>query len=121
MLDAITTAPAGECRNLVAALEHVKASALPELAKRADSAADSGHKARYTTVALQLGDPKPAQASLAVQSDPTGPTLPTTGNGRVNRGGAFSLSASDSRCARRIEHRPWLGIGSIGFRVLCGR
>jgi len=71
LLDAVVAAPVGECRNLVAAFEHVKESALPQLAKRAESADDPGAKARFAIVALQLGDPKPAQKVLALRSDPS--------------------------------------------------
>ncbi|HEV3025322.1 MAG TPA: serine/threonine-protein kinase, partial [Pirellulales bacterium] len=53
LLDAIPTASSVECRNLVAALAHVKEAALPQLARRAELAAD---KARYAIVALHLGD-----------------------------------------------------------------
>lgn len=70
LIDVVGTAPTGECRNLVAALEHVKTSALPELARHAETAADSSEKARYAIVALQLGDPQPAQDALALRSDP---------------------------------------------------
>ncbi|HUY36619.1 MAG TPA: SUMF1/EgtB/PvdO family nonheme iron enzyme, partial [Pirellulales bacterium] len=71
LLDAAATAPAGECRNLVEAFEHIKGSALAELARRAESAADPGAKARFAIVALQLGNPKPAQQALALRGDPS--------------------------------------------------
>jgi formylglycine-generating enzyme required for sulfatase activity/serine/threonine protein kinase len=70
LIDAIVTAPPGECRNLVAALEHVKDAALSELARRASTVTDAAEKARYAIVALHLGDPQPARDSLALRSDP---------------------------------------------------
>ncbi|HEV3025497.1 MAG TPA: serine/threonine-protein kinase, partial [Pirellulales bacterium] len=71
LLDAIVTAPAGECGNLVAALAHVKERALQELARRALSAEDPETKARIAIIALQMGDPKPAQKALALGTDAT--------------------------------------------------
>jgi formylglycine-generating enzyme required for sulfatase activity len=70
LLDAIPTAPAAECRNIVTALEHAKSSALADLAKLADSATDPKTKARYAIVALHLGDLAPATRSLALGEDP---------------------------------------------------
>lgn len=70
MIEAVPTVPVAEYRNLVAPLKHMKASALPELARRAKSADDSTHKARYAIVALQLGDPQPAKDCLTLRSDP---------------------------------------------------
>jgi len=70
LVDAVTTAPAAECRNLVAALDRAKASALPELAQREAKATDATTKARYAIVALHLVDAMLAKESLAVRSDP---------------------------------------------------
>ncbi len=74
LLAAAATGLAGECRNLVEALEHVKDSALVELARRAESADDPGAKANFAIVALQLGDPKPARQALALRGDPSART-----------------------------------------------
>jgi formylglycine-generating enzyme required for sulfatase activity len=70
LMDAVPTAPAAECRNLVAALAHESELALPELARRAASTAGSDQEARYAIVALHLGDPEPAMDALEVRSDP---------------------------------------------------
>ena len=70
LLDAVTTAPDRECRNLVTALEHVKVSALPEIARRAGEISDHVAKVRYAIIALHLGDPTLAMDALAVRSDP---------------------------------------------------
>ena len=70
LLDAVATAPADECRNVVAALAHVGETALPELARRAASETGAAAKARYAIVALHLGDPKPATDALTVRGDP---------------------------------------------------
>ncbi|MGH7136752.1 MAG: formylglycine-generating enzyme family protein, partial [Pirellulales bacterium] len=71
LLDSVPTAAAGECRNLVAALERVKESALPQLALRAQSAEDLHAKARFAIVALQLGETGAARQALAVRGDPS--------------------------------------------------
>ncbi|HEV3022408.1 MAG TPA: hypothetical protein VGX76_08070, partial [Pirellulales bacterium] len=52
VIDAIPKALLSECRNLVSALEKVKAAALPEWVRRSENASDCGHKARYAIVAL---------------------------------------------------------------------
>ncbi|HEV3025845.1 MAG TPA: formylglycine-generating enzyme family protein, partial [Pirellulales bacterium] len=70
LIDAVATAPSGECRNLVAALEHERALALPELGRRTAATAPSGQQARYAIVAMHLGNAKPAMEALAVRSDP---------------------------------------------------
>jgi formylglycine-generating enzyme required for sulfatase activity len=70
LLDAIATAPAGECQNLLDALAHVKASALPEIVRRAQDATDASEKARHAIVALHLGDHEPAKNALEVSDDP---------------------------------------------------
>jgi formylglycine-generating enzyme required for sulfatase activity/tRNA A-37 threonylcarbamoyl transferase component Bud32 len=70
LLDAIPTAPPAECRNLLAAIEHVQASALPGLLDLARSWNDRAKKSRYAIVALQLGDPTAAQEALALRGDP---------------------------------------------------
>jgi len=49
------------------------------------------------------------------QTDPTGPTLPST---RVYRGGSFSDPASNCRSAVRNGLAPNLPLNSIGFRVV---
>ncbi|HUY36001.1 MAG TPA: SUMF1/EgtB/PvdO family nonheme iron enzyme, partial [Pirellulales bacterium] len=51
-------------------------------------------------------------------SDPTGPAA---GSARVVRGGAFSGSASNCRCAYRRADPPMYRYDNLGFRVLCGR
>lgn len=70
LLDAITTAPSEECRNLVAALAHSNTSAVSELARRTNSASNPATRARYAILALHLGDPTPASRSLALREDP---------------------------------------------------
>ncbi|HEV3004483.1 MAG TPA: serine/threonine-protein kinase, partial [Pirellulales bacterium] len=70
LLDAIPAASGVECRNLVAALAHVKEAALSQLTRRVESAADAAEKARHAIVALHLGDPHLARDALAVRSDP---------------------------------------------------
>ncbi|HEV3022994.1 MAG TPA: protein kinase, partial [Pirellulales bacterium] len=70
LLDVVPTAPASECRNLVAALEHQKSAAVAEIARRHATAAIAAHRARYAIVALQLGDPLPAENALALHADP---------------------------------------------------
>jgi hypothetical protein len=70
LLDQISTAPVGECRNLVTALAQAKEAALPELARRAESAAENAANARYAIVALHLGDAQPAMDALAIRGDP---------------------------------------------------
>jgi serine/threonine protein kinase/formylglycine-generating enzyme required for sulfatase activity len=70
LLDAIATAPAAESRNIVQALEHIKISVLPDIAKLADSTTDPKAKARYAILALNLGDPAPAARALAIREDP---------------------------------------------------
>jgi formylglycine-generating enzyme required for sulfatase activity/tRNA A-37 threonylcarbamoyl transferase component Bud32 len=70
LLDAIPTAPAAECRNIVAALKPYQAAVASELAQRTISAAESRVKARYAIVALHLGDFGPAKRVLAVEEDP---------------------------------------------------
>jgi len=71
--DAIATAPAGECRNLVAALQPEKQSVLEQLALRAVTPGNIlGF--RYAIVALQLGNSKPAEQALAFRNDPSNRT-----------------------------------------------
>jgi serine/threonine protein kinase len=70
LLDAVATAPAGECRNLIAAFTHVKQTGVVELARHAESAAQSAARARYAIVALHLGEPRPAMDALALRSNP---------------------------------------------------
>jgi formylglycine-generating enzyme required for sulfatase activity len=70
LLADVATAPDAECRNLVIALEHIKALALPKLARRAQSAAENTDQARYAIVALHLGDPQPAKDALLLRDDP---------------------------------------------------
>jgi sulfatase modifying factor 1 len=75
LLDAVSTAPAQESGNLLAALEHRKALVLPELARRADLSSEPTAQARYAIVALQLGDPGLAGKALAVREDPIRRTI----------------------------------------------
>ena len=70
LLDTIPTVPAAECRNLVAALAHVKEAVLPELVRRAESGAEHAEQARYAIVALHLGNAEPAKNALAVRGEP---------------------------------------------------
>jgi formylglycine-generating enzyme required for sulfatase activity len=52
----------------------------------------------------------------------TDPTGPPAGSGRVFRGGAFCVIASDCHSARRSDVLlPVFRNSPIGFRVLCGR
>lgn len=64
LLDAIATAPASECRNLITALSHVKSTAVPALVLKAQAADNPTLRARYTILALHLGDAGPAESML---------------------------------------------------------
>lgn len=70
LLDVIPEAPTAECSNIVTALKGVKTSALPELTQRAGAATEPLAKFRYAVVALQLGDVRLAQESLALRENP---------------------------------------------------
>lgn len=70
VLQAVPTAPAAECRNLIAALDLAKEMAVPAIAQKARQSADTSTKVRYAILALHLGDPQPARALLAVKGDP---------------------------------------------------
>ncbi len=71
LIEAIATAPADECGNLVTALRPVKEAVAGRLLARAgDRQAPLGTRARYAVVLLHLGDPQGAQALLAFGPDP---------------------------------------------------
>jgi formylglycine-generating enzyme required for sulfatase activity len=118
LIDAVPTAPAAECRNLVAALEPESALALPELARRAASTADSGQKARYAIVALHLGDPRPATDALEVRSDPIHRTtlIHSYAGWHAEVGAATKVlrENDDSACRSGL----CAALGTIGFETL---
>ncbi|MEY4244721.1 MAG: hypothetical protein RLZZ245_2306 [Verrucomicrobiota bacterium] len=45
------------------------------------------------------------------------PRGPTSGSGKVFRGGGWQYDASDSRCAQRYDYAPTEADEDIGFRV----
>lgn len=70
LVAAIRTAPAAECRNVVTALEAVKPSLTPAIARKAEEETDPISRARYAIVALHLGDLLPARRMLALTENP---------------------------------------------------
>jgi hypothetical protein len=71
LVDAVATAPAAECQNLIMALERIKAKAAPALLVPAgDASKPAALRIRYSTTLFHLGQGQAAQAMLAFQSDP---------------------------------------------------
>jgi serine/threonine protein kinase/formylglycine-generating enzyme required for sulfatase activity len=76
LVQAITRAPAGECKNIVFALQPAQGEVLEQLRQRArDNRADDAIRVRYATVLLHLGEPGPAREILAARPDPTRRTI----------------------------------------------
>ncbi len=72
LVEAVGTAPAGECANLVAALEPVKVKAIPALVALAESPHQGAAlRVRCATMLLHLGQRQPASGLLAFRPDPT--------------------------------------------------
>jgi serine/threonine protein kinase/formylglycine-generating enzyme required for sulfatase activity len=75
LVEAVATAPAAECRNLVAALRRARDNvAGPLLARASRPRASTTEAMRYATVLLHLGEPAAARRLLQLGSDPGGRT-----------------------------------------------
>lgn len=71
LMGAITKAPSGECKNLVAALAHRKVHVLEKLQKAFQAAESVEAQSRWATVLLHLGDATAAQQMLHAAADPS--------------------------------------------------
>jgi serine/threonine protein kinase/formylglycine-generating enzyme required for sulfatase activity len=74
LIDSLATLPAGEVRNLVAALAPARDSAQEALRWRVQQEKDPGTRVRAAIILLHLGDPRGAERVLALAPDPSGRT-----------------------------------------------
>jgi formylglycine-generating enzyme required for sulfatase activity len=70
LVRSIALAPAKECRNILTALRPLTPSVVGKLLDHANVETQSAVRARYAITLLQLGDPRGAQAALALVPDP---------------------------------------------------